>query len=129
VVPVAGKRGASLGKWGNTFTWKKWDCDGFAEQTAHFVKRGANGSLQWGFEGKNQKAMTSDVTGQEVQWLLKYLGRVTDAQIRTGLVASGATPEEVNCFARSVRDRIEQLQQVSADSPSVHRRSAGRRKR
>jgi len=56
--------GASLGKWDNTFTWKKWDCDGFAEQTAHFVKRGANGSLQWGFEGKNQKAMTSDITGR-----------------------------------------------------------------
>jgi hypothetical protein len=104
--------GASLGKWGNRFTWSKWDCKGFAEQTRNFVKRDVNGSLQWGFVGKNQEEVTS-VSVQDVQWLLQYLGRVTDEQIRTGLATSGATPKEVECFARSLRDRIEQLQQVS----------------
>ena len=115
--------GASLGKWGNTFTWKKWDCDGFAEQTPHFVKRDANGSFEWGFEGKNKEEVTS-VTVQDVQWLLHYLGRVTDEQIRTGLATSGATPQEVDCFARSLRDRIEKLQQVSGVMSNARQSSA-----
>ena len=103
--------GASLGKWGSTFTWSKWDCKGFAEQTRQFVRLGPNGSLHWGFNGKNHEVVTS-VTVQDVAWLLQYLGRVTDSQIRTGLTASGATPEEVNCFSRSLEDRIEQLQHL-----------------
>jgi len=74
-------------------TWTKWDCSGFAKQTPDFVKGVVNGSLQWGFNGKNQREVTSDITVQDVQWLLQYLGRVTDAQIRIGLLASGAAPE------------------------------------
>jgi hypothetical protein len=73
--------------------------------------------LQWGFKGKNRKDVTSDITVQDVQWLLQYLGQVTDAQIRTGLVASGATPEKVDCYASALRQRIEQLQRVSAEPP------------
>jgi hypothetical protein len=109
--------GASLGKWGNIITWTKWDCDGFAEQTPHFVRRLSDGSLQWGFKGKNRKDVTSDITVQDVRWLLQYLGQVTDAQIRTGLAASGATPENVDCFASALRQRIEQLKRVSAEVP------------
>jgi hypothetical protein len=110
--------GASLGKWGHTFTWTKWDCRGFTKQTPNFVKSRANGSLKWGFEGKNQDAVTSDITAEDVQWLLQYLGRVTDEQIRTGLAASGATPKEVDCYAQSLRQRIEQLQAVAAAAAS-----------
>jgi hypothetical protein len=115
--------GASLGKWGNRFTWSKWDCKGFSEQTRNFVKRDVNGSLQWGFVGKNQEEVTS-VNVQDVQWLLQYLGRVTDEQIRTGLATSGATPKEVECFSRSLRDRIEQLQQVSGALSNSQQSSA-----
>jgi hypothetical protein len=109
--------GASLGKWGNRVTWSKWDCGGFTEQTPHFVKREPDGTLKWGFVGKNTKEVTA-VTPEDVRWLLQYLGRVTDAQIRTGLTASGATPEDTQCFSRALRSRIEQLQQVSGISPN-----------
>lgn len=109
--------GASLGKWGNIITWTKWDCDGFTEQTPHFLKRLSDGSLKWGFNGKNRKRVTFDITVQDVQWLLQYLGQITDAQIRTGLAASGATPENVDCFASALRQRIEQLQRVSTEVP------------
>jgi hypothetical protein len=105
--------GASLGKWGSTFTWSKWDCDGFAKQTRDFVKEEGNGSLHWGFEGKNQKEITSDITVDDIRWLLQYLGRISDEQIRTGLAASGATPKNLDCFARALRDRIEQLQKLT----------------
>jgi hypothetical protein len=41
---------------------------------------------------------------------MQYLSRITDDQIRAGLRASGATPDEVTCFTSAVRDRINQLQ-------------------
>jgi hypothetical protein len=104
--------GASLGKWGNALTWSKWDCDGFAKQTRNFV-RDENGSLHWGFQGKNHSEVVSDITVQDVQWLLQYLGRISDDQIRTGLAASGATAENLDCFAHALRDRIQQLQQLT----------------
>src|SRR5262245_28072690 len=75
---------ASLGKWGNTFTWSKWDCKGFAEQTPKFLKGVENGRLRWGFDGKHHKDIT-DISVNDVQWLLQYLGKITDTQIRTGL--------------------------------------------
>jgi hypothetical protein len=109
--------GASFGRWGNIMSRSKWDCKGFTAQTANFVKRLDDGSLHWGFKGKNHKDVTSEITVDDVRWLLQYLGRVTDTQIRVGLAASGATPERVNCFAPALRDRIEQLQRVSAEVP------------
>ena len=48
-----------------------------------------------------------------MRWLCRYLGRVTDLQLRDGLQASGATPEEADCFTRAIRDRITQLQRVA----------------
>jgi hypothetical protein len=104
--------GASLGKWGNTFTWTKWDCRGFAEQTRRFLTVTDSGLLRWGFSGKHEKDLTSDITLPDVQWLLQYLGRISDEQIRIGLTASGATPEETDCYASALRQRIETLQKV-----------------
>jgi hypothetical protein len=105
--------GASLGKWGNRITWSKWDCDGFAKQTRDFVKDEGHGSLHWGFQGKNEKEITSDITIEDIQWLLQYLGRITDEQIRKGLAASGATSENLDCFAQALRERIQQLQKLT----------------
>jgi hypothetical protein len=104
--------GASMGKWGGTLTWTKWDCKGFAEETADFLKVGRDGSLHWGFEGKHRKDMVRGITTADIQWLLQYLGRITDDQIRTGLTASGATSDETECFARALRQRIDKLQQA-----------------
>jgi hypothetical protein len=105
--------GASMGKWGGTFTWTKWDCKGFADQTADFVKRDKNGGLRWGFNGKHREDLTGDITISDVQWLLQYLGKITDEQLRAGLRASGATPEETECYANALRQRITSLQDLT----------------
>jgi hypothetical protein len=47
-----------------------------------------------------------------VRWLYRYLARVTDEQLRAGLRASGATTEEIECFTRAIRERINQLRRV-----------------
>jgi len=106
--------GASLGKWGATLSWTKWDCQGFADQTKDFVKGVENGWLEWGFHGKHRKDLSSGISVDDVQWLLQYLGRITDEQIRSGLEASGATPKETNCYQRALRRRIQKLQQTAS---------------
>jgi hypothetical protein len=45
-----------------------------------------------------------------MKWLLQYIGRISDDQIRVGLKASGATQEESQCFTKALRDRILQMQ-------------------
>jgi hypothetical protein len=37
---------------------------------------------------------------------MQYLGRVTDDQLRAGLVSSGATPAETEKYLRALRLRI-----------------------
>jgi len=110
--------GASLGKWGNLLTWSRGDCEGFADQTPDFLKRNSDGSLDWGFNGKHREDIISDITVSDIRWLLQFLGKITDDQIRTGLAASGNPPRDVECYARSIRQRIRQLQRVAGEVPS-----------
>jgi hypothetical protein len=111
--------GASMGKWGNFFKRSKWDCEGFAEQTENFLQVRPNGEFKWGFEGKHKGDLVKGIDKSGLQWLLQFLGKITDEQIRTGLAASGATAAEVDCFSKSLRARINQLKHAAGDSPSL----------
>lgn len=104
--------GGSMGKWGNYFTREKWDCDGFSKQTPDFVKGVENRYVKFGYTGQRTDDVRDGITVDDVRWFNGYLRRITDAQIREGLRASGATPQEVDCFTRAIRDRIAQLQRV-----------------
>ena len=104
--------GGSMGKWGKYFSREKWDCKGYSSQTKDFVK-GVNGGLvEFGYSGQHSEGFKTDIKTTDVQWLMNYLGRITDAQLREGLQASGATPDEVSCFISSIRNRIDQLKTV-----------------
>jgi hypothetical protein len=105
--------GASMGKTGSPLTRTKWDCEGFAAQNADFVRGVSGGVLSWGFTGQRTDEATEGIEVGHVRWLMRYLGRVTDAQLREGLLTSGATPEEAGCFTRALRWRIEQLARVA----------------
>ncbi len=105
--------GGSMGKWGDVATRDKWDAKGFAAQTRDFVKGVHKGNVEWGFQGQRTEDQVRNIRVSDVQWLLQYLGRVTDDQLRKGLEASGATPDEVETFTASLRDRISQLQRLA----------------
>ena len=107
--------GFTLGKWGNAFTHTMWDCDGFSDQTRKFIKGVENGRVRFDYSAKRDGDLSDDISVSDVQWLMQYLGKITDAQLRAGLTASGATPDETECFTRSLRDRIEQLRQVAGE--------------
>ena len=109
--------GASMGKWGNFFTREKWDCDGFRDQTADFVQKVEDGTVRFGFSGKHDDDFKEGIRPSDIRWLMQYLGRVSDAQLRAALAASGASQHEMKCFTAAVRNRINQLKQVARLQP------------
>jgi hypothetical protein len=104
--------GQSLGSWRGLLLGSPWDCSKYREQTAHFVEGTRQGKVLFGFRGQHTRGFSGDITADDVAWLMQYLGRVTPAQIRLGLLASGATPAEQECFSSALLGRIEQLRSV-----------------
>jgi hypothetical protein len=113
--------GGSMGKWGNFFTREKWDCEGFRDQTPDFIDKVENRTVKFGFSGKHGNNFKQGIEAADVRWLLQYLGRVSDAQMRAALKASGASTHEVRCFTQALRARINQLKQVARVSSGAHR--------
>jgi hypothetical protein len=103
--------GASMGAWGGPMERTKWDCMGYTRQTREFVRVG-EGRLEWGYRGVHTRDMTSGITSSDVRWLMNYLGRLTDGQLRAGLLSSGATPDEAYCYTMALRRRLEQLRNI-----------------
>jgi hypothetical protein len=52
----------------------------------------------------------------DVRWLLPYLSRISDEDLKAGLAASGASAPVAQEFTRSIRQRILQLQRVAETS-------------
>jgi hypothetical protein len=103
--------GGSMGNWGNYFTRSKWDAGDFRRQSDSFV-RSSDGRIEWGYRGQHSSLMSADVTYADVEWLMRYLGRITDAQLREGLSASGASPAAAGYFSEAIRQRIERLRNL-----------------
>lgn len=105
--------GATMGKWGGVFSREKWDCEGFSSQSRKFVTGAERGMVRFGYDGKREQDMRDNIRVSDVRWLLGYVGRITDTQLRAGLGASGATADEVDCFTMAIRERINQLTRAS----------------
>jgi hypothetical protein len=101
--------GGSMGKWGGFFKREKWDCDGYMGQSDDFVKGVKNGEVQWGYSGQHTDAIRDGIPVAHVKWLMGYLGKLSNTQIRAALRSSGASPNEEECFSRAVRMRISAL--------------------
>jgi hypothetical protein len=112
--------GGSMGRWGgNIVTRGRWDPGGFAGQTPHFVTGVENGRVLFGYTGQRTTDMSGGIRVEDARWLYRYLGRVTDAQLRDALTASGASDEEAASFTLSLRDRISQLGRAAGVIPGV----------
>jgi hypothetical protein len=104
--------GGSMGKWGGFLTREKWDVGGYEEQTPDFIEGVEDGFVEWGYSGQHTGSFNEDISVMDVKWLLRYIGRISDRQIRDGLRASGATPDEVERFTRAIRNRIDQMHRL-----------------
>jgi hypothetical protein len=101
--------GGSMGTRGGYLTRSKWNCLGFASESHDFVKA-VHGVLEWGYVGQHTDDFIGGIRLDDVRWLLMYLGCISDAQLRDGLLSSGATPAAANCFVAAFRERIAELQ-------------------
>lgn len=119
--------GRTLGRWGWRFHRDAWDAKAFFDQTPKFVNGVKNGQVQFGYKGHITGVMTHGVTVADVRWLMQYLGRVTDQQIHTGLVNSGAAPHEAALFQGALRTRIRELQLVAEGRPLEFRTASASR--
>lgn len=105
--------GGSMGRWGgNIVTRGRWDPDGFEAQTPEFVGRVEGDVVYFGYVGQRTADVAHNISPADVRWLMSYLGRITDEQLREALDASGATDEEAGTFTRALRNRIAQLARV-----------------
>jgi hypothetical protein len=101
-----------MGKWGGFLKREEWDRKGFASQTDDFCKGVKGGEVEFGYSGQHTESIEGGISVADVQWILTYLGKVSDSQIRAALDASGASPEEQDSFTRSMRARITQLRAI-----------------
>jgi hypothetical protein len=112
--------GGSMGRWGgNIVTRGRWDPAGFEAQTPEFVTAVDEGMVRFGYIGQRTADVATGISVEDVRWLCRYLGRITDGQLQAALEASGATAEEAERFTRAIRGRIVQLMSAApATSPT-----------
>lgn len=108
--------GGAMGHWGKYFTRSKWNAKGYREQSSDFVSF-RDGAIHWGYSGQHTNLMVRDVQFGDIAWLMRYLGRVSDDQLRAGLLSSGASLEETSLYLEGLRMRIGQLQALVKTAP------------
>jgi hypothetical protein len=102
--------GGSMGRWGNNIVTRgRWDPDGFEAQTPQFVTGVDGAFVRFGYTGQRTADMAGNISVDDVAWLYRYLGRISDQQLADALRASGAPDDERDRFARGIRERIAQL--------------------
>jgi hypothetical protein len=106
--------GASMGRAGAClFSRSKWDVRDYLKQSPKFIREVKGGEIEWGYKGTHRGSIAEDIRIIDVRWIMRYLGRLTDAQLRAGLLSSGATPREAALYTKALRYRIRQLEDVS----------------
>ncbi|HUS07138.1 MAG TPA: hypothetical protein VMZ52_12605 [Bryobacteraceae bacterium] len=105
--------GATMGKSGEIGGHSKWECAPFAAQTDHLIEGVADGYVSFNYTGKSADQVANNIRVEDVQWFMRRMGKLSDAQIRAALEASGATPEEIACFTASLRKRLDMLAAIA----------------
>lgn len=102
--------GGALGRWGATVMSRgRWDVEGFEAQTPAFVTGVVDGCLTFGYQGQRTAEIARGITVADAAWFSSYAGRLSEAALRGGFLASGASPEEAARFSAALLDRIQQI--------------------
>jgi hypothetical protein len=110
--------GATMGRPAELSGRSKWDCTRYSTDSQHLIDGVDNGFVVFNYQGKQGHEILRNIRVDDVAWLMGRLGKLTDAQIEAALKASGATPEELSCFAPAFRTRLTQLAAVADSKPS-----------
>jgi hypothetical protein len=105
--------GGSMGKWGaNVVTRGRWDVDGFESQTPQFVTGVKDGRVSFGHAGQRTGDIAGDIPIAHARWFHGHASTLTDRLLIQALLASGATQDEAERFARSLLERMHRLHAV-----------------
>ena len=116
--------GGAMGRWGsNVVSRGRWDAEGFEAQTPGFVTGVTDGFVNFGYQGQRTAEIARGITVTDAAWFFGYAGRLTEAALRGGLMASGATSEEAGRFAVALVDRIQQIGRAAGCTTEEPRRT------
>ena len=104
--------GGALGRWGSVVQRGRWDCEGFSAESAALVQSLEGDEVRFGYTGQRTADIAAGIRVTDVEWLLETLGRLSDRQIADAVAASGGTADEVACFTRALRSRLDHLAEV-----------------
>jgi hypothetical protein len=105
--------GGSLGKWGRKFDHTKWDCEGFASQSAEFVEAVENGFVKLGFtSGRSGGEFKRNISVEDAAWFLDRFESISENDIREGLRASGADDHETEHLTTALLARTAALRDI-----------------
>jgi hypothetical protein len=75
----------------------------------------------FGWSGAINSGFRSGIPAAHVAWLMRYLGRISDAQLGAALHAAGASESDEACFTKALRARIEQLRAAGKSSRAMRK--------
>jgi hypothetical protein len=105
--------GGSFGKTGGIISRSRNKPSDYIK--AEFIKTVKGDRIDLNYGGKNQK-LFDDLTLQDAKWIAGYLARLSDDQIKDAFRAANYAPEDVEQLARAVRERINALTRISANT-------------
>ncbi|MBC7925730.1 MAG: hypothetical protein H7039_08740 [Bryobacteraceae bacterium] len=112
--------GASMGDPSSTRPeFRKWNCSEYDKQTDRLIEGVADGYVQMDYKqyaSRHEQTLSSGIRVDDVKWFTDRVGKISDRQLREGLVASGASKEETDCFTSAIRKRLTRFSSVAAGS-------------
>ena len=107
--------GGSFGKTGGFITRSRNKPSDFVK--ADFIEAVKGDVIDFNYGGKSKK-LFDNITTSDAKWIGGLLARLSDEQIKDAFRAANYPPEEVERLSRAVRERIEALNNVSAQVAS-----------
>lgn len=95
--------GAALGETGKLFPRRNW-LEGFEQQA--FITRIGPGSVEFDYDGRHQELLTM-ITPADVQWAVRQMARLTDAQWRDAFRAGNYGSADAARFIRRIKEKID----------------------
>jgi hypothetical protein len=107
--------GGSFGKTGGFFSRSRNKPSDFVK--ADFIEAVKANVIDFNYGGKSKK-LFDNITISDAKWIGGLLTRLSEEQIKDAFRAANYLPEEVERLSRAVRQRIEALNNVSAEVAS-----------
>ena len=102
--------GAGLGRAAGTFSHSSENANDFAPTFTRGFRRFGEWRIEFtGYEPIEDNAAFKQITFDDARWMARLIAQLSEEQIRSGLKASGFSPEETAIYTRKLITRREQL--------------------